>query len=102
MVEGGTELVQLLLSDSLAVPGEDLVLHLVDCPETQTASGLRIVRPGWAGGRRGGESGSEPRERSCWSGLVIYIVQLGWAQRGSDCDTLLHLISLVAPQGGAG
>ena len=54
MVEGGTELVQLFLSDSLAVPGEDLVLHLVDCPETQTASGLRIVRQAWLGRRAAG------------------------------------------------
>merc|ERR1719209_1098300 len=32
VVEARAELVQLLLSDALAVPGQDLVLHLVDCP----------------------------------------------------------------------
>ena len=32
VVEGGAELVELLLSDALAVPRQDLVLHLVDCP----------------------------------------------------------------------
>jgi hypothetical protein len=30
VVEGGPELVELLLGDSLAVPGQDLVLNLVD------------------------------------------------------------------------
>ena len=33
MVEGGPELVELLLGDPLAVPGQDLVLHLVNRPE---------------------------------------------------------------------
>lgn len=30
MVEGGTELIKLLLADAFGVPGQDLVLHLVD------------------------------------------------------------------------
>ena len=30
MVEGGPELVELLLADALGVAGQDLVLHLVD------------------------------------------------------------------------
>ena len=30
MVEGGSELVELLLADALGVAGQDLVLHLVD------------------------------------------------------------------------
>ena len=33
MVEGGAELVQLLLGDALAVTGQDLVLNLIDGPE---------------------------------------------------------------------
>ena len=32
VVEAGPELVELLLGDALAVPGQDLVLHLVDGP----------------------------------------------------------------------
>ena len=32
MVEGGAELVQLLLGDALAVTGQNLVLNLVDRP----------------------------------------------------------------------
>ena len=41
MVEGGPELVELLLRDALAVPGQDLVLNLVDRPEHQTAALVR-------------------------------------------------------------
>ena len=36
MVEGGAELVELLLSDALAVAGQDLVLHLVDRSKIKT------------------------------------------------------------------
>ena len=36
VVEGGAELVELLLRDSLAVPGKDLVLHLVDGPKSDS------------------------------------------------------------------
>ena len=36
MVEGCTELVELLLSDTLAVAGQDLVLHLVDRSKIKT------------------------------------------------------------------
>ena len=32
VVEGGPELIHLLLADALGVPGQDLVLHLVDGP----------------------------------------------------------------------
>ena len=32
VVEGGPELVELLLADALGVAGQDLVLHLVDGP----------------------------------------------------------------------
>jgi hypothetical protein len=35
VVEGGPELVELLLGDSLAVPGQDLVLNLVDGSEEE-------------------------------------------------------------------
>ena len=75
MVEGSTELVQLFLSDSLAVPGEDLVLHLVDCPETQTRSSGRVWLGSlavWLGAKRGG-----------WSGLLFILslsAGLGWAR----------------------
>lgn len=31
VVEGGPELLHLLLADALGITGEDLVLHLVDC-----------------------------------------------------------------------
>lgn len=30
VVEGGAELIKLLLADALGVPGEDLVLHFID------------------------------------------------------------------------
>lgn len=30
VVEGGAEFVELLLADALGVPGQDLVLHLID------------------------------------------------------------------------
>ena len=97
MVEGGTELVQLFLSDSLAVPGEDLVLHLVDCPETQTSSAFSVLT-----GQEGGGVGSlaVSQERS-WSGPVIYIVHLSLSSAQLSYHTLLYFISLVAPQGGA-
>ena len=36
VVEGGAELVELLLSDALAVAGQDLVLHLVDRSKIKT------------------------------------------------------------------
>ena len=36
MVEGCAELVELLLSDALAVAGQDLVLHLVDRSKIKT------------------------------------------------------------------
>lgn len=32
VVEGGPELIHLLLADALRIPGQDLVLHLVDGP----------------------------------------------------------------------
>jgi hypothetical protein len=39
VVEGGAELVELLLRDALAVPGQDLVLNLVD-----GSAGRRVMR----------------------------------------------------------
>lgn len=30
MIEGWTELCELLLADTLGIPGEDLILHLID------------------------------------------------------------------------
>ena len=36
VVEGGAELIELLLSDALAVAGQDLVLHLVDRSKIKT------------------------------------------------------------------
>ena len=74
MVEGCAELVKLFLCDSLAVPGEDLVLHLVDCPENRNVA---IICRVWLGRVGSGEWGVWPRaKRGGWSGLVIYIVQL--------------------------
>lgn len=32
MVEGGPELVHLLLADAFSIPGQDLVLHFIDGP----------------------------------------------------------------------
>ena len=32
VVEGGPELIHLLLADALGIPGQDLVLHLIDGP----------------------------------------------------------------------
>ena len=42
VVEGSTEFIKLFLCDALAVTGQDLVLNLVDGPETKNVKFLNI------------------------------------------------------------
>ena len=44
VVEAGPELVELLLGDALAVPGQDLVLHLVDGPTQLLELNIHSIR----------------------------------------------------------
>ena len=57
-----------------------------------------LIRPSLAG--QSGSLAQSQERRLVWS--LIYIVSLSGAGLGQDMtDTLLHLISLVAPRGGA-
>lgn len=54
VVEGSSELVELLLADALCVTGQDLVLHLVDGPGNggeQLLPAHTDVLQGWRGER---------------------------------------------------
>jgi len=66
VVERGPELVELLLGDALAVPGQDLVLHLVDGSEQEirvsklSRYGTRVPVPTLLQGCRSGSGNFSP------------------------------------------
>lgn len=67
VVEGGPELVHLLLADALGIPGQDLVLHLIDGPgdggEELLPAHTDVLRVGGAGelSAKGSQTSSVPQ-----------------------------------------